>query len=310
MGHPSSPEFTYQSCEGDSVMPSRKRMTAEALCTIEVNGQSWVTLLCSPHDLDHLAVGFLFDAGVIESAAELRDVRVVGGCQELETLVQVDLRRQKAPLPSNPTLTSGCSGGVTFFDLAAKRSPLVSNVKVKPRQIYEAMDQLMLAQSQLHREVGGFHSAALSDGHSLLIVAHDVGRHNTLDKIAGAALCRGISTRDRLLVATGRISTEMLAKAARMKVPVVVSRNSPTGLATHLAREWGIMIAGYVRGQKMHVYSTEHRLARPLRRVASIASGFAREALPELARAPSSAADAEGTSLPERCGGLPGPVEG
>jgi len=261
MGYPSGPEFTYQSCEGNSVLTSRKRMTTEALCTIEVNGQSWVTLLCSPRDLDHLAIGFLFDAGVIESAAEVRDIRVIGGFNELETLVQVDLRCQKASLPSNPTLTSGCSGGVTFFDIAAKRSPLVSNLRVKPEQVYDAMDQLMLEQAQLHRDVGGFHSAALSDGQSLLIVAHDVGRHNTLDKIAGAALCHGIPTRDRLLVATGRISTEMLAKAARMKVPVIISRNSPTGLATHLAREWRIMIAGYVRGQKMHIYSTEDRIA-------------------------------------------------
>ena len=257
----SGPEFGYQSYEGNAVLPGRKQMTAEALCTIEVNGQSWITLLCSPHDLAHLAIGFLFDAGVIESAAEVRDVRVIGDSKELETLVQVDLRCQKVPLPSNPTLTSGCSGGVTFFDIAAKRSPLVSDLKVKPAQIYDAMDQLMLEQAQLHRDVGGFHTAALSDGHSLLIVAHDVGRHNTLDKIAGAALCHGIPTRDRLLVATGRISTEMLAKAARMKVPIIISRNSPTGLATHLAREWRIMIAGYVRGQKMHIYSTEDRIA-------------------------------------------------
>jgi len=261
MDYQSGPEFTYHSYQGNSVTPGRKQMTTEALCTIEVNGQSWVTLLCSPHDLDHLALGFLFDAGVIESAAEVRDVRVIGDFKELETLVQVDLRCLKTPLPSNPTLTSGCSGGVTFFDIAAKRSPLVSNLKVRPEQVYDAMDQLMLEQAQLHRDVGGFHTAALSDGHSLLIVAHDVGRHNTLDKIAGAALCRGIPTRDRLLVATGRISSEMLAKAARMKVPVIISRNSPTGLATHLAREWGIMIAGYVRGQKMHIYSAEDRIA-------------------------------------------------
>ena len=280
MGYPSGPEFSYQSYLGDGAMPGRKQMTTEALCTIEVNGQSWITLLCSPHDLDHLAIGFLFDAGVIDSAAEVRDVRVIGDFNELETLVQVDLRCQKMALPSNPTLTSGCSGGVTFFDIAAKRSPLASNLKVKPQQIYDAMDQLMLEQAQLHRDVGGFHSAALSDGNSLLIVAHDVGRHNTLDKIAGTALCHGIPTRDRLLVATGRISTEMLAKAARMKVPVIISRNSPTGLATHLAREWRIMIAGYVRGQKMHIYSAEDRIAGPVPHASIIRSPHPQHALP------------------------------
>ena len=79
MGYPPSPEVTYQSCQGNSVMPSRKRMTTEALCTIEVNGRSWVTLLCSPHDLDHLAVGFLFDAGVIESADRGVAQPLIGG---------------------------------------------------------------------------------------------------------------------------------------------------------------------------------------------------------------------------------------
>ena len=128
-------------------MTSRKRMTTEALCTIEVNGQSWVTLLLFAHDLDHLAIGFLFDAGVIESAAEVRDVRVIGGFKELETLVASGPAMPGVVLPSNSTLTSGCSGGVTFFDIAAKRSPLVSNLRVKPEQVYDAMDQLMLAQS-------------------------------------------------------------------------------------------------------------------------------------------------------------------
>jgi FdhD protein len=130
----------------------------------------------------------------------------------------------------------------------------------------------MAANAELHREVGGFHSAALSDGQELLIVAHDVGRHNTVDKIAGAALCRHIATRDRLLVTTGRVSTEMLAKAARLQAPVVISRNSPTGLATNLAREWRITIAGYVRGQRMHVYSSEERIVSPLPQVSGIGS--------------------------------------
>jgi len=269
---PASAEFAFRAYQGDDIEDRRKRMISEAVCSLIVNGQEWVTFFCTPSDLDYLAIGFLFDAGVIESADEVEDVRVTGGPQNLEALVEVSLRRKELSLPSRSTLTTGCSGGLTFYDVAAKRSPLASDREVTPAQVYEAMGQLMAANAELHREVGGFHSAALSDGEELLIVAHDVGRHNTVDKIAGAALCRHIATRDRLLVTTGRVSTEMLAKAARLQAPVVISRNSPTGLATNLAREWRITIAGYVRGQRMHVYSSEERIVSPLPQVSGIGS--------------------------------------
>jgi len=260
---PSGAEFDYRAYQGDDAEPRRKGMISEAACTLVVNGQKWVTMLCTPTDLNYLAIGFLFDAGVIKTADEVDEVRLSSGTKELEALVEVSLRRKDVSLPSDATLTTGCSGGLTFYDIAARRSPLTSALRVAPAQIYDAMAQLIAANMELHREVGGFHSAALSDGRTLLIVAHDVGRHNTLDKISGEALSRRIPTRDRLLVITGRVSTEMLAKAARMQTPVVVSRNSPTGLATHLAREWRITIAGYVRGQRMHVYSGEERIVVP-----------------------------------------------
>jgi len=269
---PASAEFTFRAYEGDSAEGRRKKMVGEAVCSLVVNGREWVTFFCTPSDLDLLAIGFLFDACVIESADEVEDVRVTGGPQDLEALVEVSLRNKELTLPSRSTLTTGCSGGLTFYDIAAKRSPLASDREVTPAQVYAAMRQLMAANAELHREVGGFHSAGLSDGEELLIVAHDVGRHNTLDRIAGAALRRGIATRDCLLVTTGRISTEMLAKAARLQVPVVISRNSPTGLATNLAREWRITIAGYVRGQRMHIYSSEERIVSPLPQVSGIGS--------------------------------------
>jgi FdhD protein len=269
---PASAEFAFRAYEGDSAEERRKKMIGEAVCSLIVNGQEWVTFFCTPSALDYLAIGFLFDAGVIESADEVEDVRVTGGPQDLEAMVEVSLHDKELALPSRSTLTTGCGGGLTFYDIAAKRPPLASDLKVTPAQVYAAMRQLMAANAELHREVGGFHSAALSDGEELLIVAHDVGRHNTVDRIAGAALRQRIATRDRLLVTTGRVSTEMLAKAARLQVPVVISRNSPTGLATNLAREWRITIAGYVRGQRMHIYSSEERIVSPLPQASGIGS--------------------------------------
>ena len=115
-------------------------------------------------------------------------------------------------------------------------------------------------QMELYRFCGGVHGSALTDTKNMLVVAEDIGRHNTLDKIQGECLLRGLSTRDRLLLSTGRISVEMLLKAARMQVPVAVSRHSPTGSAVSLAQDLGIALVGHARGSSLSVYSHLERL--------------------------------------------------
>jgi FdhD protein len=116
-------------------------------------------------------------------------------------------------------------------------------------------DQMLLYQFS-----GGVHTSALSDAKELIIVAEDIGRHNTLNKIQGECLLRGLSTKDRLLLITGRISSEMLLKAAKMQVPIVVSRHSPTGRAIMLARDLGISLIGQARGSRLAVFSHPERL--------------------------------------------------
>ncbi|PYN12282.1 MAG: hypothetical protein DME06_09715, partial [Candidatus Rokuibacteriota bacterium] len=100
----------------------------------------------------------------------------------------------------------------------------------------------------------GIHGAALSDGERLLLVAEDVGRHNAVDKVKGEALLQGIPTEDLILLSTGRISSEMLLKAARMGVPLVASRTSPTEMAVGLAEQLDITVCGYVRPGSLDLY--------------------------------------------------------
>ena len=89
----------------------------------------------------------------------------------------------------------------------------------------------------------------------MLVVAEDVGRHNAVDKIKGEALQRDIATEDRIVLSTGRVSSEMLLKAARMGVPIVASRTSPTEMAVALAEQLGITVCGYVRGGGLNLYA-------------------------------------------------------
>ena len=154
------------------------------------------------------------------------------------------------------TLASGCGGGVSF---ATQLSKVDSHLVATADEVLSLVKQLN-RQAALYRTCGGVHTSALADREHLLVVAEDIGRHNTLDKIVGECLLTGLPTRDRLLLTTGRISSEMMSKAARMQTPIVVSRSSPTDRAISLALEAGITLIGYARGDRLSVYTREERL--------------------------------------------------
>ena len=134
-----------------------------------------------------------------------------------------------------------------------------TNTTLKPEQVFGLMKQLHLA-AELYNEVRGVHTSVLSDGEALLLVAQDVGRHNTIDRLWGQALKQGIATEGRILLASGRISSEMLNKAAKMGVPIIISRTSPTSLSVDLGRAWNITVVGYARGSSYRVYTAPARV--------------------------------------------------
>jgi FdhD protein len=136
----------------------------------------------------------------------------------------------------------------------------VPNVKITVAKLFNLMKSLYSSCDQYHLS-GGIHGSGLSlDGENLTYVAEDIGRHNTLDKVAGECVIRGNATRGAILLTTGRISYDMMAKASRMEIPIVVSRTSPTLLAQELAQQLGITLVGYVRGDKLRVYSCHSRV--------------------------------------------------
>lgn len=227
----------------------------ETPLTLYVNGQEWITLMCTPISIDNLVLGFLSAEGII---SQLEDVSLLDITHK-GSVADVWLRHQVS-LPQQRTLTSGCAGGITFADLAAARSPLYSTRRVTRHQVLALMKQLQEA-ATLYRRSQGVHTSALSDGQRLLVAAEDVGRHNTLDKIRGECLQRGIPTAGNILLTTGRISSEMLRKAADMEVPIIISRTSPTSLSVKLADAWGMTLIGYVRGRRMRVYAGAWRMA-------------------------------------------------
>jgi FdhD protein len=228
------------------------RVPSEMELTIYVNRKELVNVLCTAAKLNCLVIGYLFAEGIISGIGDVLSMRV---CED-DSLADVMLSNTEYELPTVRTLASGCGGGGVFKTQGQK---VDSGLVVTPSEVLSLMEKL-IEQMVLYQFTGGVHTSALSDSKNLLVVAEDIGRHNTLNKIQGECLLRGLSTKDRLLLITGRISSEMLIKAAKMETPVVVSRHSPTGRAISLAHELGIALVGQARGSRLAVYSHPERL--------------------------------------------------
>lgn len=225
----------------------------ESICLF-VNGQELTTFMCSPMDPQDLAFGFLRLEGFIETLEDVRQWRLSEG----GTCVDVWLSHEVS-MPARRVITSGCGGGVTFEQRAPQTAPLVSSLRASPESITSWMKQ-MNAAATLYREVRGVHTSALAQGDGLVHVAQDLGRHNTIDRLCGMALRERLDTRDMVLLTSGRISSEMIGKAAKMGIPLVVSRTSPTSLSVQLGQAWGITVIGYCRGNTFRVYSHPERV--------------------------------------------------
>lgn len=231
-----------------------KAVVREQPLTIMANGVELATFMCTPQKLDYLTVGFLAFEGIIEGPEAIRDLDVDPENGVVEVELTTELVR-----PQKRIFTSGCGMGLTFTLRTSHYPPLRQDLTLTPQQIFPLMPRLFEG-ATMYQASRGIHAAALSDGEQLLLLAEDVGRHNALDKILGEALMKGIRTEGRILLTTGRISSEMLRKTAFMGAPVAISRTSPTTLSIEAAKRLGITVIGYVRRSSFNVYTHPERL--------------------------------------------------
>ena len=249
---------SYLKVRADRVDEVTGEVVREQPLTVYVNGDRFLTLLCSPMNLEALVVGYLWMEKVIQGLDDVEEVTV----SPVDGRAEVRLRG-RVELPTERILTSGCGGGITFRIDHRLFPRLSSSLRVPAADLSQRMKELFAAAVH-YKESRGIHGAALADERGLLVVAEDVGRHNAVDKVKGEALLRGIPTEDRILLSTGRISSEMLLKAARMGVPVVASRTSPTEMAVALAEQLNVTVCGYVRPDSVNVYAGEALVMEPV----------------------------------------------
>jgi FdhD protein len=233
----------------------------EVPLTIYLNDHEIVTLLCLGDHLKSLALGFLKSEGLINKACDLKGIFV----DEANRLVRVEVEEDTGlveKLFMRRTLTSGCGKGTTFYNAldTLVMEKITSPLTISVGQVFHLMRRLA-EDSELYKITGGTHNSALATVEDLVLFRTDIGRHNAVDKIYGQCFLDSIPLEDKVLVTTGRMTSEILIKTGRMGIPVLISRSAATTLAVSLAQQIGVALIGYVRGKKLIVYTGRERIS-------------------------------------------------
>ncbi len=258
MGHTESVDIVRWT--GDEKNSITDNVIIEYPLTIFVNGEELVTLLCTPIDLKELAIGFLFSEGFIKGIDDLGEFELdeKNGIAKVRTKSPVDFTRE---LFSKRTIASGCEKSAIFYNArdSLGQRKVTSDTSISSRVLIE-LNNSMQKSSVLYRTTGCAHSAALCDTEKILSFKEDIGRHNALDKVLGDALLKDMPTNGKIILTSGRASSEIVVKSVRHGIAILVSRSAPTNLAVKIATQSGLTLIGFARGNRMNIYSNGNRI--------------------------------------------------
>jgi len=249
----------YNHSSGLSV--SQDVIIKERPITLFVNSRELAAVVCSPVHLKELAAGFLFSEGIFQGREDIKTVTV----DEEEGIIRVEA---EGLLPSDENLrkryVTTCSGkGKTTFYLVDD----VLKIKPTDSSLVLTIDEILHLSGEIEkntvvfRSTGGTHGVSLCTGKEVICTFEDIGRHNAVDKMVGHCLLNGISMDDKAIVFSGRISSEIIIKIARIKSPMIISRGAPTDMALDIAKQLGITVIGFARPDKFNIYSNDQRVA-------------------------------------------------
>lgn len=239
-------------------------VVSEVPYTLFVNDEELVTLVCTPDSLEELAAGFLCSEGILTRPGDMKSIKV----NSQDGLIWVETNN---PVPAGENflrryITTCCGKGrASFYFVNDARgiSPLEPGDFRITLENITALSAALEAGANLFRTTGGAHGAALCRPGGILAFFEDIGRHNAVDKIFGHCFLKKIPLSDKVIALSGRVSSEILIKVARMGVPVIISRSAPTDLALQLAEQLGVTVAGFVRGERANIYTHPERITGP-----------------------------------------------
>jgi FdhD protein len=245
---------TIRFYDGKSLREISAYIVREVPIRLYVNGELVITIACAGIHLRELAVGFLRSEGIVTAIEDLKEIQII---EEGEPTVHVTAIERQRPNQAVKTIgSSGARGkceGEVFDELSHPGMTLY------PQQILKLVEQLDAA-ATIQEAAKGTHCSGLADSSGLIIAREDIGRHNTIDMLGGYMLLEGIESSDKVLVTTGRVSSEIVLKVRRMGIPVIVSHASITTRALALCKDLGMTVVGSVRGGKFKVYANGNKI--------------------------------------------------
>ncbi|MEW6052951.1 MAG: formate dehydrogenase accessory sulfurtransferase FdhD [Nitrospirota bacterium] len=241
---------------GSSSEETEDTVATEKLIIISVNNEKVLSLYCTPLMIKEFVVGFCLNEGIIHGhfCADAITIRYGEGMD-----IYVNVPADGEISTEGMVRTTGCIGGLTFGSKEYKKAS--DNLFVAPDTI-QALFHDFNTKSMLFRATGCMHSAAVSDGETIMVIAEDIGRHNAVDKVIGHCIIENVPLEDKMMLVSGRLSSEIVSKCARWGVPFLISRTSPTNYAIEIAEKANITLIGFVRGTRLNIYTHGHRVIR------------------------------------------------
>lgn len=247
--------------ENDTVKVVKDLVVTEYAVTVKINQQEIVTMVCTPEYIEDMVIGYI----VSERIVRFEDIEEIW-CQEKEGFVHVKAKKVNPiyqQLQNKRYITSCC--GVSRQGFVFANDALVSkkmegiHIQITPKDCFRLMKE-MQDSAETFKKTGGVHNAALCDENGIVLSRMDIGRHNVLDKIYGYCLRNHISMKDKIIVFSGRISSEILLKVSKLGCAIVLSKSAPTELALQLAEQLGITTVGFIRNHSMNIYTHKQRI--------------------------------------------------
>jgi len=249
---------------GDFRSESMDSVVVEEPMEIRLNGASFAVTMRTPGDDESLAIGFLATEGIVRSPDDIWDITRCADSENPDLFNIIDVYVPPDRVPEDIDggrrryATSSCGlCGKASIDQVRSTAPPLTSTPLLTRSVLISLPNRLRDSQRTFELTGGLHAAAIFalDG-TLLHAAEDVGRHNTVDKVVGQALLKGPwPTIDAILMVSGRAGFEIVQKALVAGIPAVCSVSAPSSLAVDLARETGMTLVGFLRGDSMNVYS-------------------------------------------------------